>query len=108
MYAQLRGNSQSLVKIAAGALTGPAGVARDQMRAIQEGPLSVQLDGGKRLGMLAVGAAVTEASYRCQQRGFGIAGTCNTSSSTGALGYERVPLPAVQFHAFTPESSCLC
>ncbi|KAK9846055.1 hypothetical protein WJX84_010500, partial [Apatococcus fuscideae] len=87
MYAQLRGNSQNVVKIAAGALTGPAGVAREEMRAIQEGPLSMQLDGGKRLGMLAVEAAVTQALDRCQQLGFGIAGTCNTSSSTGALGY---------------------
>ena len=86
MYAQLRGNSQNVVKIAAGALTGPAGVAKDQMRVIQEGPLSVQLDGGKRLGMLAAEAAVAEALERCQQHGFGIAGTCNTSSSTGALG----------------------
>ena len=88
MYAQLRGNSQNVVKITAGALTGPAGVAAEGMRPIQEGPLSVQLDGGKRLGMLAVEAAVAQALDRCQQRGFGLAGTCNTSSSTGALGCE--------------------
>ncbi|KAK9860382.1 hypothetical protein WJX84_000978 [Apatococcus fuscideae] len=87
MYAQLRGNSQNVMKISAGALTGPAGISREETRVIQDGPLSIQLDGGKRLGMLVVETAVKEALTRCQERGFGIAGTCNTSSSTGALGF---------------------
>ncbi len=86
MYGQLRGNSQNVIKIPAGALTDPAGVPQEEMNVIQEGPISVQLNGGKRLGMLVVDAAVQQALARCQKNSFGIAGTCNTSSSTGALG----------------------
>lgn len=85
MYAQLRGNNQGIVK-----LIGP-GMPRDpQARPItidRETKLSVLLDGGHNSGMVVMRRALDIAIDKAREHGIGLAGTHNTNSSTGAIGY---------------------
>lgn len=85
MYAQLRGNNQGIVK-----LIGP-GMPRDpQARPItidRETKLSVLLDGGRNSGMVVMRRALDIAIDKAREHGIGLAGTHNTNSSTGAIGY---------------------
>ena len=87
MYAQLRGNSQSLVKIVSG------GVARSpdwQPAAVaHETPVSALINGSGDFGMLVVRQAVELAAAKAAEHGVGVVGTNNTASGTGALGYVR-------------------
>jgi len=52
-----------------------------------ETKLSAMINGNQDAGMLALMAAVETATAKCKEHGFGLAGTRNTPSSTGALGY---------------------
>lgn len=52
-----------------------------------ETKLSAMINGNQDAGMLALMAAVETATTKCREHGFGLAGTRNTPSSTGALGY---------------------
>jgi hypothetical protein len=45
------------------------------------------INGNQDAGMLALMAAMETATAKCREHGFGLAGTRNTPSSTGALGY---------------------
>jgi LDH2 family malate/lactate/ureidoglycolate dehydrogenase len=85
MYAQLRGNNQGIVKLIGGGMSkdpdaGPIAVRR-------ETKLSSLLDGNRNHGMVVLTRAVEIARAKAQEHGFGLVGTCNTSTSTGALGY---------------------
>ena len=84
MYAQLRDNSQNLVKIVSG------GVARSldwrPHRIAHETPVSASIDGGGNFGMLVVERAVDVAAGKAAEHGVGIVGTNHTASGTGALG----------------------
>jgi cystathionine beta-lyase len=85
MYAQLRGNNQGIIKVTT------KGIARDPacvpVRREHETTLSACLDGGKNAGMVVLHEAMEIASEKAKAHGFGICGTNNTSTSTGALGY---------------------
>ena len=87
MYAQLRGNSQSLVKVVSG------GVARSPdwrpAAVVHETPVSALIDGGGDFGMLVVRQAVELAAAKAAEHGVGVVGTNNTASGTGALGCVR-------------------
>jgi hypothetical protein len=52
-----------------------------------ETKLSAMINGNQDAGMLALMAAMETATAKCKEHGFGLAGTRNTPSSTGALGY---------------------
>jgi|Transcript_9418 LDH2 family malate/lactate/ureidoglycolate dehydrogenase len=85
MYAQLRGNNQGIIKVTTNGLARAADAV--PMKVDTETALSAHIDGGKQQGMLVLNKATEMALEKAKANGFGIAGTCNTSTSTGALGY---------------------
>lgn len=85
LYAQLRGNNQGIIKLIG------AGIPRDPdcgpIRVAHETALSARLDGARQHGMLVLNDAVDRALEKANTSGFGIVGSYNTASSTGAIGY---------------------
>lgn len=85
LYAQLRDNNQGIVK-----LIGP-GIPKDpnagQIVIEKETPISARLNGNKNHAMLVAGRAVEIVREKAKKNGFAIAGTCNTNTSSGAIGY---------------------
>jgi LDH2 family malate/lactate/ureidoglycolate dehydrogenase len=85
MYAQLRGNNQGIIKVTTKA------IARDPtatpVTTQHETMLSACFDGGKNAGMVVLHKAMETAVSKAEEHGFGICGTNNTCTSTGALGY---------------------
>lgn len=85
MYAQLRGNNQGIIKVTT------KGIARDPTATPvvveHETMLSACLNGNKNAGMVVLSQAMDVAAKKAAEHGFGICGTNNTSTSTGALGY---------------------
>lgn len=85
LYAQLRGNNQGIAKLIGGGMSkNPNAKA---VTIIRETPLSALLDGGQNAGMVVNAKAADMAIVKAKSEGFGIVGTCNTSTSTGAIGY---------------------
>jgi LDH2 family malate/lactate/ureidoglycolate dehydrogenase len=85
MWAQLRGNSQNLVKVVSGGL--PRDASERPPAITHDATLSARIDGGKSFGMLAMRLAVDTALRKaCDGGGMAIVGTNNTASGTGALG----------------------
>ncbi len=85
MHAQLRGNSQSLVKIVSGGL--PRDPAEQKPAVVHDTTLSARIDGGGSFGMLAMKLAVDVALEKARSGGgIAVVGTNNTASGTGALG----------------------
>lgn len=85
MWAQLRGNSQDLVKVVSG------GLPRDPNERLptiaHDTSLSARIDGGHSFGMLAMRLAVDTALRKARAGGgMAIVGTNSTASGTGALG----------------------
>lgn len=85
MYAQLRGNNQGLVKLIGKGI--PKSHEAADVQVTKETKLSAMIDGGKNMGMVAMKLAMEMAITKAREHGFGIVGTYNTYSSTGALGY---------------------
>ncbi|MEK6962957.1 MAG: Ldh family oxidoreductase [Nanoarchaeota archaeon] len=85
MYAQLRGNNQGLVKLIGKGI--PKDPTCGSIKTIKETKLSTMLDGNKTNGMIVLNHAVQLAVAKGKEHGFGIAGTNNTCTSTGAIGY---------------------
>jgi L-2-hydroxycarboxylate dehydrogenase (NAD+) len=85
LYAQLRGNMQSIVQFA-----GP-GMSKDPQagvpRVIKETPLSALLDGNRNAGMMVMHRAMLLALEKAAAQGFGMVGTRNTCQATAAIGY---------------------
>jgi len=85
LYAQLRGNNQGLVK-----LIGPGIPKSPDARPIEivrDTKLSAVIDGRQQMGILVMIRATELAIAKAADHGFGIVGTRNTSTSTGAIGY---------------------
>ncbi|MBE0690786.1 MAG: Ldh family oxidoreductase, partial [Anaerolineae bacterium] len=85
MYAQLRGNNQGIIK-----LTGPGmpkSPAAGQIRIEHETKLSARVDGAQNQGMVVVTRATGMALEKARAHDFGVVGTRNTGTSTGAIGY---------------------
>ena len=59
----------------------------EPMKVTHETKLSAAIDGTTTQIMLVLAEATRIASEKAKEHGFGIVGTCNTSTSTGALGY---------------------
>ena len=85
LYAQLRGNLQSIVQFA-----GP-GMPKDPQagdpKVIKETPLSALLDGNRNAGMVVMHRAMVLAQEKAAAQGFGMVGTRNTCQATAAIGY---------------------
>ena len=85
MYAQLRGNNQGIVK-----LINPKFAKSEnagEIKVVKETKLSALIDGGHNQGMVVLKKAMDIAINKAKESGFGIVGTNNTASSTGAIGY---------------------
>ena len=85
MYAQLRGNNQGIVKLIGAGM--PANPNAGQITIERETKLSALLNGDNNQGMVVVKRAVDMALEKAREHGFGMVGTNNTASSTGAIGY---------------------
>jgi len=85
LYAQLRDNNQGVVKLI------DKGIPKDpQAKEIvieKETPISARLNGNKNHAMLVVSRAVELVKEKAKQSGFAVAGTFNTNTSSGAIGY---------------------
>lgn len=96
MWAQLRGNSQNLVKVVSGGL--PRDENEQPPAIVHDTRLSARINGGNSFGMLAMKLAVDTALAKARDGGgIAVVGTNNTASGTGALGYAGVYSRAVQW-----------
>jgi LDH2 family malate/lactate/ureidoglycolate dehydrogenase len=85
MYAQLRGNNQGVVKLIGAGM--PKSPKAGEITIVHETKLSARLDGAQNHGMIVLNRAVDMAIDKAQAHDFGIVGTRNTNTSTGAIGY---------------------
>lgn len=85
MYAQLRGNNQGLVKLIGNGL--PKNPKAGKILVKEKTKLSALINGSKNPGMVVMTMAMNLALQKAKKYGFGIVGTNNTSTSTGALGF---------------------
>ena len=85
LYAQMRDNNQRIVKLIG------AGIPRDpnagQIVVERETLISARINGNKNHAMLVAGRAVEIVKEKAKTSGFAIAGTFNTNTSSGAIGY---------------------
>jgi LDH2 family malate/lactate/ureidoglycolate dehydrogenase len=85
LYAQLRGNNQGVVKLIG------KGIPRDPQAGDivveLETPVSARINGNRNHAMVVVRAATDMVVAKAKKSGFGIAGTFNTNTSSGAIGY---------------------
>ncbi len=84
LYAELRDNSQGLVKIVE-RVVAPVPSSGDII-VEAEAPSSVRINGNQNIGMVVAMRAVDEVAALAKSNGIGMAGTWNVSSSTGAIG----------------------
>ena len=85
MYAQLRGNNQNIIKLVGAGM--PANPDAGSIQRVKDTKLSAILDGGGNQGMVVMTDATRLAIDKAGEHGFGIVGTRNTKTSTGAIGY---------------------
>lgn len=85
LYAQLRGNNQGIVKLVGQGM--PRHAEAGEIVVEHETPLSTRLNGHQVQGMVVVSRATDLAIQKAKSSGFGMVGTYNTASSTGAIGY---------------------
>jgi LDH2 family malate/lactate/ureidoglycolate dehydrogenase len=85
LYAQLRGNNQGVVKLIG------KGIPRDreagEIAVEMETPISARINGNRNHAMVVVRKAMDIVAEKARKNGFGIAGTWNTNTSSGAIGY---------------------
>ena len=85
LYAQLRGNNQGVVKLIGRGMPKDPDVKEIEIE--KETPLSVRLNGNQNHAMLVVSKALEIVLEKVRNSGFALAGTNNTSTSSGAIGY---------------------
>ncbi len=85
LYAQLRGNNQGVVKLINKnfAKNPKAG----EITIEKETKLSARINGNHNSGAVVIKKALDMAVAKAKEHGFGMVGTNNTNTSTGALGY---------------------
>ena len=84
LYAELRDNSQGLVKIVEGVVSPVPGAGEIEVE--QKAPGMVRINGNQNVGMVVATRAAKEAAKLARAAGIGMAGTWNVSTSTGAIG----------------------
>ncbi len=85
LYAQLRGNNQGVVKLVGKGI--PRDPAAGEITVEKETPISVRINGNRNHAMVVVRKATDIVAEKARKRGFGLAGTWNTNTSSGAIGY---------------------
>jgi L-2-hydroxycarboxylate dehydrogenase (NAD+) len=85
LYAQLRGNNQGVVKLIGKGI--PRDPAAGEMVIEKETPISARINGNRNHAMVVVRKALEIVAEKAGQSGFAIAGTFNTNTSSGAIGY---------------------
>lgn len=85
LYAQTRGNNQGIVKLIGKGI--PKNPKAEKIKVTKDTKLSAVIDGKQNMGMVVLTKAMEMALKKAKTHGFGIVGTNNTSSSTGAIGY---------------------
>jgi LDH2 family malate/lactate/ureidoglycolate dehydrogenase len=103
LYAQLRGNNQGIVKLVGRGI--PKSDEAGDIKVLKETDLSVLLDGNKNMGMVVMYDAMERVLNKVSEKGFAIAGTQNTYSSTGAIGYYVRKIAEQGFIGFAYSSS---
>jgi LDH2 family malate/lactate/ureidoglycolate dehydrogenase len=99
MYAQLRGNNQGLIKLLDNNI--PKNPKATPIKVIKETKLSAIIDGGMNFSMISMTMATHMAIKKAKKHGFGIVGTNNTVTSTGAQGYYSSQIAKAGFIGFT-------
>ncbi len=102
LYAQLRGNNQGIVKLIGKGI--PKNPQAGKIKIIKETKLSALLDGNHNQGMVVMKKAMDIALSKAKKHGFGLVGTNNTASSTGAIGYYAAEIAKAGFIGFA--ASC--
>ena len=85
LYAQLRGNNQGVVKLIGKGVPKDPGAG--EIAVELETPLSARINGNRNHAMLVVHRAMDIVADKAKKSGFGIAGTFNTNTSSGAIGF---------------------
>lgn len=85
LYAQLRGNNQGVVKLIGKGI--PKNNDAGDIKIVKETALSVRINGNQNQAMVVVKKALEVVLEKAKANGIGIAGTFNTSTSSGAIGY---------------------
>jgi L-2-hydroxycarboxylate dehydrogenase (NAD+) len=85
LYAQLRGNNQGVVKLIGKGIPKDPG-AKD-ITIEKETTLSAKINGNQNQAMLVIKKALEVVLEKARSSGIGMAGTFNTSTSSGAIGY---------------------
>lgn len=85
MFAELRLNSQGIIKLVTGALKRSDN--EKDITTLFETPVSAQIDGGNQSGMVVVAKAVDMAIEKATKTGISVVGANGYASATGALGY---------------------
>ncbi len=85
LYAELRGNSQGLIKIVERTILPAAD--KQPMQLIQRAPAIAHMQANGNIGMVVFDAATRTAIDLCADGGLAIVTTSGCSSSSGALGY---------------------
>ncbi len=85
LYAQLRGNNQGVVKLIGKGI--PKSPNAGEISTVKETKLSALIDGNHNMGMVVLKLAMDKALKKAKKHGFGMVGTFNTNTSTGAIGY---------------------
>jgi L-2-hydroxycarboxylate dehydrogenase (NAD+) len=98
LYAQLRGNNQGVVKLIGKGI--PRDPAAGEIVIEKETPLSARINGNRNHAMVVVRKALEIVEAKAEKSGFGIAGTFNTNTSSGAVGYVASELAQRGFIGF--------
>eukprot|EP00741_Cyanophora_paradoxa_P017299 tig00020961_g16709.t1 len=112
IWAQLRGNTQGIAKLAAkggvGAIS-PSPHAKP-MRFERETKLSALINGEQNLGFVVMRRATDVAIEKAKAHGMAIVGTRNTCTGTGAIGFycERMARAGLIGFAFSSCSELMC
>ena len=86
LWAQLRGNSQGVIKIPALAVHRSDRAGR--WTADLDTHISAHIDGQQNYGMVVLHEATAVAIQKAKTASVGFVGVSNVSSSTGAIGYD--------------------
>jgi L-2-hydroxycarboxylate dehydrogenase (NAD+) len=85
LYAQLRGNNQGVVKLIGKGIPRDPGAG--EIAVEKETLISARVNGNRNHAMVVVRKALDIVVEKAKKSGFGIAGTFNTNTSSGAIGY---------------------
>jgi L-2-hydroxycarboxylate dehydrogenase (NAD+) len=85
LYAQVRGNNQGVVKLIGKGI--PKDPQAKPMTIEKETPLSARINGQQNQAMVVVKKALEVVLDKAAKSGIGLAGTYNTATSSGAIGY---------------------